>query len=266
MNIKKELFQRELKSAFYSTVGKFINPSTFLVLIALSISLSWIPDGLFYFIEHFVSEKNIAYAIQLLGGIFILSSLFLLGWRLSKKKFPEFEMYSKIPDKKRNLILFLSPIKDLGSINKVKNLEELRNLGISWQMPAEAINYHLPKLENIFVILSSKSKGQFKEFKSLVSRVFSDKNINVIPIGLDQNINFEDIIQVQDAIRETYEIIENEYKGNEKDTIIDITGGQKVVSIVGALQTIINDREFQYVSTSDYSIKSFDIRYVAEEE
>ena len=60
-------------------------------------------------------------------------------------------------------------------------------------------------------------------------------------------------------------MIKRKYKAKGKEIIIDITGGQKLVSIVGALQTLIKDREFQYVSTSDYNVKSFDIRYYEEE-
>ena len=133
-------------------------------------------------------------------------------------------------------------------------------------MPAEAIKYHLPKLENVFVILSSESKKQYKEFENLIKRIFPDFDINLVPVGLNKDLNFENLNQIQNVLEETYKLIEKEYQGNEKDTIIDITGGQKLVSVIGALQTIINDREFQYVSTTDYSIKSFDIKYIGDKE
>ncbi len=42
--------------------------------------------------------------------------------------------------------------------------------------------------------------------------------------------------------------------------IIDVTGGQKPTSIAGALMTLYYDREFQYVSTQNYKVKSYDVR------
>ncbi len=271
MKPKLTIHRRKIKQAFTSTLGRFINWETFLILILVSISISWIPDGLSYFISKFVPQEYLQ-LFQLGFGFFILVILFVIGSYFAKKQLPEFEFYYDKPDKKKNLIIFLSEIKYKKEeyFQKIKNevmkLEDMRTLKGSWQMPIEAINYHLPKLENVFVILSSTSKEQFEEFESLVNRLFPDQKINIIPIGLSENIDFENVTQVQDAVRKVYKMIEKEYKGNEKDTIIDITGGQKVVSIVGALQTIINDREFQYVSTSDYSIKSFDIRYIGEDE
>ena len=107
MDDRKEILKKQFKFAFYSTIGEFINVYTFLVLFALVISLSWIPDGLFYLMERKLGE-NTAYKVQLGVGILILIILFIIGWVLSRHKFPEFEIVSKTPSKKRNLILFLS--------------------------------------------------------------------------------------------------------------------------------------------------------------
>ncbi|WP_035586466.1 hypothetical protein [Hippea jasoniae] len=48
-----------------------------------------------------------------------------------------------------------------------------------------------------------------------------------------------------------------------KDVILDITGGQKIASTAAAFMTLLYpDREFEYVSTSNYQIKAFDIEIV----
>ena len=43
--------------------------------------------------------------------------------------------------------------------------------------------------------------------------------------------------------------------------IVDITGGQKVTTVAGAVISIIEGRRFQYVSTHDYKVRTYDIAY-----
>lgn len=52
----------------------------------------------------------------------------------------------------------------------------------------------------------------------------------------------------------------------EDDIVFDVTGGQKAVSIAGAMFAIPNDRHSQYVSTSDYTVKHYDLTYIQNEE
>ena len=252
--------ERNFKNAFSATLGKFLNWQTFLILIVFAVAISWIPDGLASILSQIFPERYIPY-IQVGIGFFILIVLFLLGNYFLKKQLSNLEIFSEPPTKRKNLILFLSPSGDVSEIN---SFEDFKNIRTPWQMPAIAIKYHLPKLENVFVILSSKSKTQFKEFESLIKRLFPDQNLNIVPIGLDKNIDFENMEQLKNIIEQTYVLIKKEYKAKDKEIIIDITGGQKLVSIVGAMQTLIKDREFEYVSTSDYTVKSFDVRYYEE--
>ncbi len=259
--MKRKISERKLKNAFSSTLGKFLNWQTFLILTALSLAISWIPDGLSAILDQFIPKEELSY-IQVGIGFIILIILFLTGSYFIRKQLPNLEIISEPPTKRKNLILFLSPSNT--DTSQINSFEDFKNVRTPWQMPAIAIKYHLPRLENVFVILSSASKKQFKDFESLIKRLFPDKNLNIIPIGLDKNINFENVEELKDIIEQTYDLIKKEYRAKNKEIIIDITGGQKLVSIIGAMQTLIQDREFQYVSTSDYSVKSFDVRYYEE--
>ena len=258
--MRKEKFHRQIKYAFISVIGQFINPVYLPVFVIFIIAVSWIPDGLTGLLALKFSHETI-YIIQLSAGFFTLLVLFLIGYFYSRKYIPKIEIYSKNPDKKKHLILFLSYNRKISDIQEIKSFEELKNLQTNWQMPVEAIKYHLPELKNLFVILSGKSKNQFNEFQHLVKRLFSGQEINIIPVGLDREIDFENIEDLNRILEEVYQLARDKYKAKDRDIIIDITGGQKLVSIIGAMQTLTHDREFQYISTTDYTVKSFDIRY-----
>ena len=61
----------------------------------------------------------------------------------------------------------------------------------------------------------------------------------------------------------------NTYKKDgfkEDDIVFDVTGGQKVIAIAGAMFAIPNDRHLQYVSTNDYSVRHYDLIYSQSEE
>ncbi|WP_297455937.1 hypothetical protein [Persephonella sp.] len=231
-------------------------------MVIFAIAISWIPDGLSSVLSQFISPKYFPY-IQFLTGFGLLLTLFFIGNYFMKKKLPNLEIISEPPAKKKNLILFLSPSNT--DTSQIRSFEDFKNIRTSWQMPVIAIKYHLPELKNVYVILSSRSKNQFKNFVFLIKKLFPEQNLNIVPIGLDKNIDFENMEELKEIIEQTYDLIKRKYKAKDKEIIIDITGGQKLVSIVGALQTLIKDREFQYVSTSDYSVKSFDIKYYEEE-
>jgi hypothetical protein len=189
--------------------------------------------------------------------------LFIVGAVFVKKKFPKLEPYQSFPNKKKNLILFLSALNENSpDPSQIKTFSDFDKIKIPWQMPVIAINYHLPVLENVFVVLSEKSKNNFEDFKDLVNRLFPDKNINIIPIGKEKDINFENFEDVNNILENVYNDLKEKYHAKDRDIILDVTSGQKIISIVGAMQTLLTpDREFQYVSTSDYQVKSFDVRY-----
>ena len=259
--MKFKYVKRSAKNAFLNVIGNFLNPMTFFVLILFVIAVSWIPDGLSNFLSLYVPEKILS-VIQIVTGIALLLILFSAGSYFIKQRQPVIDVELDKPKKRKNLILFLSP--NNADLSNVKKIEDFQKVKTPWQMPIVAIHYHLPELENIFVILSSISKDQFSDFESLVKKLFLEKNLNIIPVGIDKEIDFEDMEQINKIVEDTYDFIKKEFGAKEKDIIIDVTGGQKIVSIVGAVQTFKYDREFQYVSTSNYEVKSFNVKYYEE--
>ena len=81
----------------------------------------------------------------------------------------------------------------------------------------------------------------------------------------EQYINdFEDAKSVYEFLENIYnELKKEDFK--ENDIVFDVTGGQKAVSIAGAMFAIPNDRHLQYVSTSDYTVKHYDLTYMQNE-
>ncbi len=200
--------------------------------------------------------------------IFLLLVLWTAKWIIHPYKYA---VVSEDPSKKRALILFLSNVRGnqekleklLNELKKVEQLEgklkELNNTDFrSWRMPLEAVKYHLGKLEKVIVITSNSSSEQFNMFSKLLEEFFPEKNIKLEEIKAG---NFEDFNQVQEAIEKAYKKLKTDGI-KEKDTILDITGGQKIVSIVGALLSLNPGREFEYVSTTNYSVKSYDVEIV----
>jgi len=96
-----------------------------------------------------------------------------------------------------------------------------------------------------------------------VQNIFGSKIAKIIEI---KNAgDFEKAKNVYDFLENTYEELKKEgFK--EDDIVFDVTGGQKVIAIAGAMFAIPNDRHLQYVSTNDYSVKHYDLTYIKNEE
>ncbi|MEO2069463.1 MAG: hypothetical protein ABGX27_08180 [Desulfurobacteriaceae bacterium] len=271
-----------IKRAFISQFGMFFRDKstafwTGLIFLALSIVAGWIPDGL----EKILFEKDKRSGIFLfISGLIILIVLGYLGVKYSHES--KFEVYDEEPEKKKILIPFLSVInKGENIVDSQTLLEEIEkipdNLPLEekieviqqnsllrkWRMPIEAIKYHQPKLEKIIVITSSQSLEQVPAFKELVKKCFGESFEKKIVKKLVSD--FENIKELFNVLDDVYSEIRKEgYR--DKDAIIDITGGQKINSIAGAFMTsFYNDREFQYVSTQNHKIKSYDVRLIVDD-
>jgi len=235
-------------------------------VVALSFVAGWIPDGLAALIWE--DEKGKA-LFMLAVGLITLFFLLLLGRFLVSAR--RYEVVQDKPSKRKALILFLSKAAKLNeeSWRKLQNslfLAESREEKMelinskespvrSWTMPVKAVEYHLPKLETVYVVGSKDSSPQIGYFRELLQSLFPEATLSIREREVS---SFEDFEELQSSLEKIYEELKGEgYK--EKETILDITGGQKLVSIVGALLSLYSGREFQYVSTNDYSVKSYDV-------
>ena len=197
------------KRAFYSQFGVFFSDkgtalAVFLVLILLSISLSWIPDALSTFLP---SGKE--GSLLMLGTSFlILLGLYFFAVRYASEV--EFDVFEASPDRKKVLIVFLSKLNEnvLSKIEKIvqdlRNRRELPenfdfNIFKSWRMPYEAVRYHLPRVESVIVITSKVSSEQLPLFKELMNLLF-DKRIEIEERKLESFESVKEILKEIDSI------------------------------------------------------------------
>ena len=137
-------------------------------------------------------------------------------------------------------------------------------------MPLRAIDYHIDTLQKVIVLTSGASNEQFELFQKLVETFYPklkgklDK-ILVEPVNekfKSENAfanSFEDLEAVAKAVNKAYEELERK-KIDAKDTIIDVTGGQKSNSIATAVITVLDNKEFQYISTVDYAVRAYNVK------
>ena len=272
-----------LRRAFVSQFGIFFKDGkttlfTFLVFVFLSLSAGWIPDGLSEIISAgFFHDGNWVRGVFLLVlGLLILGGLALLGYRYSVEA--QYDVFEDFPDRKQVLVPFLSTargdektimediekLRELSSVEeKIERVNELPSIK-SWRMPLEAIKYHRPKLKKVVVITSDKSSKHFGSFKELVKEVFGE---DISGILIERKVkSFEDIKSLFDTLNKVYEELRKDHL-RDRDVIIDITGGQKTSSVAAAFMTAYyNDREFEYVSTEDYKVKSYDVRVITDDQ
>jgi len=247
---------------------------TAIIIVFLSIIAGWIPDGLNEIVSALWFKEG-----NLTRGLFLLlsavSTLFILSlWAYKSSGNLDYEIFSDEPNQKKVLIVFLSSFRGnsdtrkmlrslIAKVRSLNSLEEkLEEVGSSsfksWKMPLKAIDFHVPKLEKLIVITSPESSTYFPEFRHLVEAVFGED----IDITERKSSSFEDVRESFEIIKGIYEELSGRYK--DRDIIVDITGGQKPVSIAGALITShYPERKFQYVSTNDYSVKTYDVRLVS---
>ncbi|SMP05157.1 CRISPR-associated protein (Cas_Cas02710) [Desulfurobacterium pacificum] len=267
-----------LKQAFISQFGflfknwgiALISAGIFLVL---SLIAGWFPDGC----SMLLNEETRTQGLKLVStSVVLLLSLVVLGRILYSPL--RFDVDADKPRKKKVLIWFLS--KPWGTKEEVeqdvrKVSEMANNLNIqdikeavnglkikNWRMALDAIEYHIPKLERVIVITSQESETYFDLFKDFIKVVFG-KTFSVEKFATVDFENGEELIKILDE--KLFQFLKClGYK--DREVIVDVTGGQKTISIVGAILTVTNfDREFQYVSTNNYDIKSFNVRLVTDD-
>jgi len=279
--INRLFFMKEIKLAFSRALSNqvgilFKDPFVVFILVIISLALAlaagWVADGF----TALIFDKQYKQAAIMLGTSFSIFAI-IFGLAYTVVSGLSWEVYQRTPEKKKGLIIILSANKAtkeeinniLSKINKKNTIEEkisfvgentiIRN----WEMPLRAINYHADKLKKIVFLTSEKSSKQLELFKKLAREVFRENKTicQALNSVIEVNVNsFEDAIELSEKINEAFNILERNNIEN-KDSIIDITGGQKPPSVIAALATIFDNREFQYVSTNNpKNIISYDIR------
>jgi hypothetical protein len=146
-------------------------------------------------------------------------------------------------------------------------------------MPIEAIAYHLDRpLKKVVVLPSSdyvrgdgtKDPGTYSDFglfATMVSTMIGDgPRVEIVSLAdfakhrWMNGVDFETAQEMVEALDSIYASLNEVYKDNE--IMVDVTGGQKPPAVVGAAVALEDYRRFQYVSTRDYKIRSYDITYL----
>ena len=164
---------------------------------------------------------------------------------------------------------------DINELERIKE-KEPRNKW-PWEMALRSIDGHLDLLKTITVICSEKSIKLLPKFVDICQKYTEIKNKRfyclclrnkkntLLDIDTDLSPNavegydFEDF----DSLIDAFIILLKEFKQKkifDKDVMVDITGGQKPSSVIGAVATFQNQLMFQYVKTNKpYDIVTYDV-------
>jgi len=272
--VSKKFKPKQARKVVHIVLGSASNWQIMLGVVVLVISLGWFTDNLQDMFKGDFKWVNLGAWIT-----FMIFPITLLSVSIWARKISD-DLYLRIPQddhppKMQAMIIFLSPVgRDEEWLEEsVKNIDwgcmteksdRERFLG-SWRMTIEAIAYHMDRLRTVIVIPSADSRvredGSFRNID-----LFKETINKLLPDGCSINIDVRDPVDYEDAdalvvrLQKVYTDLYQE-GFNDRDMIVDITGGQKVTTVAGAVISIIEGRRFQYVSTHDYKVRTYDIAY-----
>lgn len=244
------------------------------------------------------TESETFSLLKIIYVIVFIGSAYLTYWL--KNNFFKIHVLHKPPEKRKHLVLFLSNlqknlaesngipdwIKLSNDINKdIRALEEHKEnsppLRWSWEMPLRGIRHHLNpmKLETVTMVCSNESIlqvqwflnicRQYDQLRNVTFYVFAKKDdrpeiICTSPattINLTQGFDFENFEELSDAMRNLLKVFK-EKNYDEKEIMVDFTGGQKVTSIVAISMTVNRKINAQYVQTNKWwNVLSYSVRH-----
>ncbi|WP_298041864.1 hypothetical protein [uncultured Campylobacter sp.] len=260
---EKRNFQKIIVSLLGSSL---LGYRAFFIIAGVLLFFAWLPDGMSSLLDKIFggeilkwSAKDGTMAVQILGSIAIFCAI----KHIIPKSVPNVDIdINDRPKKARALVLFLSYNWEANNSLKLMKIEEFGEKN-NYRMPLTAIDYHKDKLEKIIIACSEKSHGDREKFLKCVQNLFGKELADMANVRYIKN--FEDAKSVYKFLESVYRQLKQE-GFMEDDIVFDVTGGQKAISIAGAMFAIPNDRHLQYVSTSDYTVKHYDLTYMQNEE
>ena len=260
---EKRNFQKIIVSLLGSSL---LGYRAFFIIAGVLLFFAWLPDGMSSLLDKIFggeilkwSAKDGTMAVQILGSIAIFCAI----KHIIPKSVPNVDIdINDRPKKAKALVLFLSYNWEANNSLKLMKIEEFGEKN-NYRMPLTAIDYHKDKLEKIIIACSEKSHGDRDKFLKCMRNLFGKELEDMVNIRYIKN--FEDAKSVYKFLESVYGQLKQE-GFMEDDIVFDVTGGQKAISIAGAMFAIPNDRHLQYVSTSDYTVKHYDLTYMQNEE
>ena len=260
---EKRNFQKIVVSLLGSSL---LGYRAFFIIAGVLLFFAWLSDGMSSLLDKIFGGKILEWSakdgtmlVQILGSI----AIFELIKRIIPKDIPNVDIgINDRPKRAKVLVLFLSRNRDnIDDLMKFKNVAEFKDS--NYMMPLAAIDYHKQGLKRIITACSEESHGDREKFLKCVQNFFGKELADMANIRYIKN--FEDAKSVYKFLESVYDQLKQE-GFTEDDIVFDVTGGQKAVSIAGAMFAIPNDRHLQYVSTSDYTVKHYDSTYMQNEE
>lgn len=252
---EKRNFQKIVVSLLGSSL---LGYRAFFIIAVVLLFFAWLPDGMSSLLDKIFggeilkwSAKDGTMLVQILGSIVIFGVI----KRIIPKDIPNVDIcINDRPKRAKVLVLFLS--ENNGGIEEILKFKTIDEYGRNnYRMPLKAIDYHKQRLKKIIVACSEKSHGDRDKFLKCVQNLFGKELADMTNVRCIKN--FEDAKSVYKFLESVYSQLGQE-GFTEDDIVFDVTGGQKAISIAGAMFAIPNDRHLQYVSTSDYTVKHYD--------
>lgn len=253
-------------------------PSIIPLLLTI-VASNWFADAFIKLMDKKLSVSGDDWTILISLVLFVISILWLYHYR---KSFLGIRTLQQVKTKaSRALILFLStpnpepesysfPMKIISRdgielILEGKSLsddiEALNKVRWNWQQILRGIKPHKDKLKYLYFIGSKDSESTKGSFNYLDAAITFIKQYcpDIKTYRADTPVDFEDLESLIDVIYQAIKRLKNEGSG-EDDIIIDVTGGQKVTSIAGAVITLNSSIRFQYVQTNPpYEARAYDL-------
>lgn len=264
--------------------------SAITVVIAFMFLFSWVTSASYDWLVLFFKQTYHLDEWQIYAGfigifiVFLLVLVFGVSHSLSKLKV--IVKQDNPPAKIEGLILYLSPFKKGATADEAQQLAEqlstyegmlkdeafrAEHLNNSWRMPFEAIAYHLVDLQYIVVVVSKETHALLPAFSKILYQLLPDENqtLKLIHVGdIDQDyaqgVSFEGMAALVGATHVAYEFLLSKMRNHH--ILIDITGGQKTTAIAGSAVALEAGRQFQYISTHDYQVRTYDVTYLGDNE
>jgi len=251
--------------------------TTGIVIIGIWISINWFSSAIYEILQ------NRFHLGQLSGlALFVLVPWLYRDVKRAAALLGPAHIVSKQPEPRQGLVLFLSPPKDKSVIDAVqgdithKSVRDAFGTKSPWHMPIEAIAHHVNRLKTVVVLPSSDpgpqrpaSPGTWREFdyfkKTLVRLAAAHQGFQIIPLWdisseWNAGVDFENPTALLKALQQVFLWLHAQGIPDH-EIMVDVTGGSKVASVAGAAVTIGAARQFEYVSTQDYQVLSFDFKY-----
>jgi hypothetical protein len=163
--------------------------------------------------------------------------------------------------------------------SKDKSAAKILSPAWQWEMILRGMEAHWEEIETISFICSDQSLPQVHLLFSLCRKYYHQKEIAFFllavkdnrndvlsltsdPVRTHQGINFEDFDDLSESLEYLIKYLKKR-GAVECDMAVDITGGQKPCSAVGASMSFNRDIKAQYVQTGDpWKVLSYDVVHV----